>query len=140
MVAGLGVYSYSKAPSSERQTAVAQPAPSRPPIQPAPAAALTPIAAPEAAPAPAPPPAPSEGPKYAISVATFQSQGRTEQALQELRDAGFTAYSVEGSLANGTRAFAVLLGPYTDLNEVDRDRDRAQQIPGYTNGFIVQVK
>ena len=138
VVAGLGVYSYSKAPSSERQTVIAQPPQPRPPIQPAPAATLTPIAAPEAPPAPAP--APSEGPKYAIRVATFQSQGRTEQALQELRDAGFTAYRVEGSLANGTRAFAVFLGPYTDLNEVDRDRDRAQQIPGYTNGFIVQVK
>ena len=142
VVAGLGMYSYSysysKAPSSERQTAVAQPVQSRPPIQPAPAAVLTPIAAPEAPPAPAP--TPSQGLRYAIRVATFQSQGRTEQALQELRDAGFKAYSVEGSLANGTRAFAVFLGPYADLNEVDRDRDRAQQIPGYANGFIVEVK
>jgi len=144
VVAGLGVYSYSysKAPSSERQTAVAQPAQSRPPMQPAPAAALTPIAAPEAPPVPAPAPAaaPSQGPRFAIRMATFQSQGRTEQALQELRDAGFKAYSAEGVLGNGTRAFAVLLGPYADRAEADLDRDRAQQVRGYGAGFIVEVK
>ena len=122
LMAGFAGYWYSEAPSRQ-QTAVAQPAEPRPPIQAAPAAALTPIAAPEAAehlaqPEAAAIPAPaltsSEGPRFAIRMATFQSRGRTEQALQELRDAGFTTYSVEGLLGNGTRAFAVFLGPYTD--------------------------
>jgi type II secretory pathway predicted ATPase ExeA/cell division septation protein DedD len=131
VMAGLGVYSYSQAPSRETAT-VAQPAQSRLPIQPAPAAALTPIAAPEAPPAPAT----SQGPKFAIRMATFQSQGRTEQALQELRDAGFRAYSVEGSLSNGTRAFGVFLGPYADRAEADLDRNRAQQVRGYGSGSI----
>ena len=73
-------------------------------------------------------------------MATFQSQGRTEQALQELRDAGFKVYSVEGSLSNGTSAFAVFLGPYADRAEADVDRERAQQVRGYGSGFIVEVK
>jgi cell division septation protein DedD len=137
VMAGLGAYSYSKAPS-RGTAAVARPAESRPPIQPAPAAALTPIAATEAPPTPAP--AQSQEPKFAIRMATFQSQGRTEQALQELHDAGFKAYSVEGLLGNGTRAFAVFLGPYADRSEADLDRDRAQQVRGYGSGFVIEVK
>ena len=145
LMAGLAGYWYSKAPS-RRQAAVAQAAQSQPPVQSAPAVAVispaTPeverIAAQEAAAAPVP--ASSTGPRFAIRMATFQSQGRTEQALQEFRDAGFKVYSVEGLLGDGTRAFAVFLGPYADRAEVDQDRDRAQQIPGYGSGFIVQVK
>ncbi len=139
---------YLTAPS-RRQTAVAQPTEPRPPIQATPAAALTAIAAPEAVDRipqveataiPAPAPTSFERPRFAIRMATFQSRGRTEQALQEFRNAGFTAYSVEGLLGNGTRAFAVFLGPYTARAEVDRDRDRAQQIQGYGSGFIVQIE
>ena len=72
-------------------------------------------------------------------MATFQSQGRTELALQELREAGFKVYSAEASLADGSRAFAVFLGPYADPAELDRDRDRARQVPGYGDGFIVRI-
>jgi cell division septation protein DedD len=145
---GLTGYWYSK-PPSQRQTAIVQPAESRRLIPPPPAAALTAIAAPdtvqgivqhETQAVPVPTPTSSEGPRFAIRMATFQSRGRTEQALQELRGAGFTAYSVESLLANGTRAFAVFLGPYTVRSEVDRDRDRAQQIQGYGSGFIVQIE
>jgi len=148
LTAGFAGYWYSKAPSRP-QAAVEQPTQSRPPIQEAPAAVLTPIAAPEAAEGvvhheaaavPAPAPTSSEGPRFAIRMATFQSQGRTEQALQELRDAGFKVYSVEGSLSNGTSAFAVFLGPYADRAEADVDRERAQQVRGYGSGFIVEVK
>jgi type II secretory pathway predicted ATPase ExeA/cell division septation protein DedD len=139
LTAGFAGYWYSKAPARP-QAAVEQPTQSRPPIQAAPAAVLTPIAAPETLPAPAPAPAPFQGPKFAIRMATFQSQARTEQALQELRDAGFKAYSVEGLLGNGTRVFAVFLGPYADRAEADLDRERAQQVRGYGGGFIAQVE
>ena len=79
-------------------------------------------------------------PRFAIRMATFQSRARMEQALQEFREAGFKAYSVEGTLSSGARAFAVFLGPYTDRAELDRTRDRAQEIPGYGSGFIVRVE
>ena len=135
LTAGLAGYWYSKAPSRRQPVVVAQPtqpAQPRPPVQAAPVVAVIPSATPEVS--------ARETERFAIRMATFQSQGRTEQALQEFREAGFKVYSVEGSLSNGTRAFAVFLGPYTDRTEVDHDRDRAQQVPGYGSGFIVQVK
>jgi len=146
LIAGFAGYWYSARPARE-QAPVAQPAQSRPPVQPAPAMALTPVTAPATAEGPgarraaaAPAPVPSAGAKFAIRVATFQSAARTDQALRLFRNAGFRSYSAEVRLADGSPAFAVYLGPYTDPSEADRDRDRARQMPGYAGGFIVQLK
>ena len=131
-----GYWYWYSVPRPEPQPAVpAQSTEPEPPIQPIqtpPVEAVIPSATPEVT--------ARKIERFAIRMATFQSQGRTEQALQEFRDAGFKAYSVEGTLSNGTRAFAVFLGPYTERAEVDRDRDRAQAIPGFGSGFIVRVE
>jgi type II secretory pathway predicted ATPase ExeA/cell division septation protein DedD len=77
--------------------------------------------------------------KFVLQMATFQSPVRAARALQELRDAGYHAYTIEVSLRDGGRAIAVLVGPYADLAPAQRDLARAQQIPGYGGGRIVQV-
>ena len=77
--------------------------------------------------------------RFALQMATFQSPARTAQALQEFRDAGYHAYSVEVSLRDGNRALAVFLGPYAERASAERDRDRSRQIPGYGSGLVVQI-
>jgi cell division septation protein DedD len=77
--------------------------------------------------------------RYALQMATFQSPARAAQALQEFRDAGYHAYSIEVSLRDGERAFAVFLGPYADPVPAERDLDRARQMPGYGSGRLVQL-
>jgi type II secretory pathway predicted ATPase ExeA len=77
--------------------------------------------------------------RFALQMATFQSPARTAQAVQEFRDAGYHAYSVEVSLRDGNRALAVFLGPYTELGSAERDLARARQIPGYGSGVVVQI-
>jgi cell division septation protein DedD len=72
-------------------------------------------------------------------MATFQSPTRVAQALQEFRDAGYRAYSIEVRLRDGTRALAVFLGPYAELASAERDLERARQIRGYGNGMVVQL-
>lgn len=137
LLAGVeGYWYWHSVPRPEPQPVA--PAPStepEPPVQPVltpPVEAVIPSATPEVS--------ARKVERFAIRMATFQSRGRTEQALQAFRDAGFQAYSVEGTLSDGTRAFAVFLGPYTERAEVDRDRDRAQEIPGFGSGFVVRVE
>jgi type II secretory pathway predicted ATPase ExeA len=77
--------------------------------------------------------------RVALQMATFQSPARAAQALQEFHDTGYRAYSLEVSLRDGERAFAVFLGPYTDLAQAERDFDRARQIPGYGSARLVQL-
>jgi general secretion pathway protein A len=77
--------------------------------------------------------------RFALQMATFQSPARTAQALQEFRDAGYHAYSVNVSLRDGNRALAVFLGPYTELASAERDLGRARQIPSYGSGLVVQI-
>jgi type II secretory pathway predicted ATPase ExeA/cell division septation protein DedD len=79
------------------------------------------------------------GARLVLQMATFQSPTRVAQALQELRDAGYHAYSIEVPLRDGTRALAVFLGPYAELASAERDLDRARQIPGYGSGRVVQL-
>jgi cell division septation protein DedD len=77
--------------------------------------------------------------RLALQMATFQSPARAAQALQEFRDAGYRAYSIEVSLRDGGRAVAVFLGPYAELAPAERDLDRARQMPGYGSGRLVQL-
>jgi cell division septation protein DedD len=77
--------------------------------------------------------------KFVLQMATFQTPVRAARALQELRDAGYRAYTVEVSLRDGERAIAVLVGPYAELAPAERDLAGARQIPGYGGGRIVQV-
>jgi cell division septation protein DedD len=72
-------------------------------------------------------------------MATFQSPARVAQALQEFRNAGYRAYSIEVRLRDGTSALAVFLGPYAELASAQRDLERAKQIPGYGSGLVVQL-
>jgi len=77
--------------------------------------------------------------RLALQMATFQSPARVAQALQDFRDAGYRAYSIDVPLRDGTRALAVFLGPYAELASAERDLDRARQIPGYGSGRVVQL-
>jgi general secretion pathway protein A len=79
------------------------------------------------------------GSGFAVQMATFKSETRAEESVAAFRDAGLQAFSVEKTLADGTRAFAILLGPYADRSAAEQGRDRAQQVPGYGTGLIVQV-
>jgi general secretion pathway protein A len=76
---------------------------------------------------------------FAVQMATFQSAGRAAQAAQEFRDAGYLAYSVERSLRDGSRVYAVILGPYMERADAERARERAREIPGYDSGLIVAI-
>jgi general secretion pathway protein A len=76
---------------------------------------------------------------FALQMATFQSAARAGQAAQEFRDAGFFASSVEQSLRDGTRAHAVVLGPYRTRAAAETDRERVRQIAGYGEGLIVPI-
>ena len=81
------------------------------------------------------------GGRFALQMATFQSAARATQSLQEVRDAGYSAYSVEVSLRDGERSYAVFLGPYFGLAraQAQRDLEHAQQLSGYDGGRLVQV-
>jgi type II secretory pathway predicted ATPase ExeA len=97
------------------------------------------------APVEAAPPAPSEAVAVArpttvvLQMATFQSSARARQAIQELRDAGFQAYSVELAPQDGERMLTVLLGPYTEVAAAERDLDAARQLPGYNTARLVEA-
>jgi type II secretory pathway predicted ATPase ExeA/cell division septation protein DedD len=77
--------------------------------------------------------------RFVLQMATFQRSARAAQALQELRDAGYAAYSTEVTLRDGESAVAVFLGPYVELAAAQRDLDRARQIPGYGSGRVVHL-
>jgi hypothetical protein len=72
-------------------------------------------------------------------MATFQSSARTQQAIQELGNAGFHPYSVELPTQDGERRLTVLLGPYTELSAAERDLDAARRLPGYDSARVVQA-
>jgi cell division septation protein DedD len=72
-----------------------------------------------------------------VQIASFRTSGRAEQAVQELQQNGYQAYSAERTFRDGSTFFAVLLGPYAD--RTDAERDRAKQIPGYDTGLIVEI-
>ena len=76
---------------------------------------------------------------FAIQVATFQSASRAAESVRELEAAGYDAFDVEVTLRSGDRARAVFLGPYSDRPSAAREYERAQQLPGYTTGRIVEV-
>jgi cell division septation protein DedD len=77
--------------------------------------------------------------KFVLQMATFQNPARAARSLQEFRDAGYHAYTIEVSLRDGARAIAVLVGPYAEIGPAERDLAGARQIPGYGGGRIVQV-
>jgi cell division septation protein DedD len=78
-------------------------------------------------------------PAVVLQMATFQSSARTRQAIQELGDAGFHAYSVELPSQDGERRLTVLLGPYAELSTAERDLDAARRLPGYDSARVVQA-
>jgi len=77
--------------------------------------------------------------RFAIQMATFLSAQRAARSVEELRDAGFGAYSVETTLSDGRRVHAVRLGPYAELNQAERDLVDARQISGYDGVHVVPV-
>src|SRR5262249_25995562 len=66
---------------------------------------------------------PADTPAAVLQMATFQSSTRTQQAIQELANAGFRAYSVELPAQDGERRLTVLLGPYAERSAAERDLD-----------------
>jgi type II secretory pathway predicted ATPase ExeA/cell division septation protein DedD len=103
------------------------------------------LPSPAANPLPPPPPTPVEAvsvtttQRFVLQMATFQSVARTQQAMQELRAAGYRAYNVELQLQDGARVLAVLLGPYTELASAERDLDAARQLPGYGDARLAEA-
>ena len=83
-------------------------------------------------------PAAADG-QFVVQMATFRFETNAAKAAQEFRDAGFPAYSIGAALGGGDRGFAVFVGPYPSLNNAERERERAQQLPGYGVGRIVRV-
>jgi len=83
--------------------------------------------------------APIATPTVVLQMATFQSSARAQQAIQELRDAGFPAYRVELAPQDGQRMLTVLLGPYTDPAAAERDLEAARRLPGYNTGRLVEA-
>ncbi len=77
--------------------------------------------------------------KVALQMATFQSSARADQAMLELRGAGYRTYSVELPPQNGERVLAVFLGPYAEQASAERDLDAARRLPGYSTARVVQV-
>jgi cell division septation protein DedD len=75
-----------------------------------------------------------------IQMATFQSAVRAAESVQEFQAAGHSASSTEVLLRDGTRAFAVLLGPFVDRAQAEDALARAQQVPGYGAGTIVKTE
>jgi len=78
--------------------------------------------------------------RFALLMATFQGDERTEKSLQELRDAGFKAFRVEVSLQDGSAAQVVYVGPYTDRSEAERHLERARELAGYDGARLVTLK
>jgi len=105
----------------------------------APADAVSPARESEPARSQSPAAGQARAPRFVLQMATFLSAARAEQSLQEFRDAGYRAYSIEVSLRDGARAIAVLLGPYAERAPAERDLERARQIPGHDSGRIVQI-
>jgi type II secretory pathway predicted ATPase ExeA/cell division septation protein DedD len=86
------------------------------------------------------PPAPKTEPaRFVLEMGMFESADTAAQALNELRDAGFRSYSIEVSTSDGERAHAVFVGPYSEFGAVQRDFERAKQIPGYDGAHIVPI-
>jgi general secretion pathway protein A len=102
------------------------------------ATATPPASLPVTPPAPEAP-VPVATPTVVLQMATFQSSARTQQAIQELRDAGYRAYSVELPPHDGERMLAVLLGPYTEPASAERDLDAVRDLPGYSTARVVQA-
>ena len=130
VAAGVWVTRHSLPQWMRRQPSVVAPAVEATATSPAPVLATPP--APAA-------PVPVTTPNVVLQMATFQSSARTQQAIQELRDAGYRAYSVELPPHDGERMLAVLLGPYTELASAERDLDTARDLPGYSSARVVQA-
>jgi general secretion pathway protein A len=115
---------YPRRPAQPREPSVEEPARNSSP---------PPVAAPE------PPPAPASADlsRFAVQIATFRTSLRAEQAVRELRQGGYEAYSTEKVLRDGSTVFTVLLGPYAE--RTDAERDRTKQIPGYETGLLIDL-
>jgi type II secretory pathway predicted ATPase ExeA/cell division septation protein DedD len=81
----------------------------------------------------------AEPARFVLEMGTFRTADQAALALQRFRDAGFHAYSVELTGRDRHPEFAVFLGPYSELAQVERDFDRASQIPGYGGARIVPI-
>ncbi len=155
---GFGGYLYlSASESSQDQPTIeaavdqAQPVPESIPLPADPAAStaspaepVRPAASPSPVPDLAAPPVGSATPAgpagpVALQMATFQSAVRAQQAVDELRAAGFDARSIPVSLRDGQPAIVVMLGPFPDVPTAERELARAQQIPGYDTARVVPV-
>jgi type II secretory pathway predicted ATPase ExeA len=90
-------------------------------------------------PAPEPEPVAPPAPKAALQIATFQSATRAQQAVDQLRAAGYRAYSVELAPQNGERMLTVFLGPYSDVSDAERDLDAVRRIPDYVTARVVPL-
>ena len=96
--------------------------------------------APAASPTMPPPSSASSGGAFRVQIATFRTASRAEEAVKVFQEAGFRARSSEVQLRDGNTAFSVQLGPYADRRAAQTDIERAQAIPGYGPGVIVEPK
>jgi len=91
----------------------------------------------ESAPPASPVPEPPKG--FSIVVASFESQNRAEQLVDELTNAGYGAHAVEldRSRAHGRRV-QVRVSGYTSALDVQRDLQRIHELPAYRDAYVVE--
>ena len=75
----------------------------------------------------------------ALRMGTFQVPENANRKVEELRNAGYRAYSSRVTLPSGRAAVGVFLGPYTERAEAERDLRRANRNPEYADGHLVRV-
>jgi type II secretory pathway predicted ATPase ExeA len=118
----------------------AKPAPPEPkPASPSPAAAPSPAGT-GSVPTASGAQAPLTAGALRVQIATFRTASRAAEAVTLFEGAGFRARSAEVVLRDGRTAFSVQLGPYADRPAALAAIERAQAIPGYGPGVIIEPK
>ena len=76
---------------------------------------------------------------YGIQVASFQSRGRAQRLLDELRASGYRAEEVEVDLGPRGRWRQVMVGRYATAGEAEADLARIRDLPPYADARIVPL-
>jgi type II secretory pathway predicted ATPase ExeA/cell division septation protein DedD len=75
----------------------------------------------------------------ALQMGTFQVPENAARTVEDLRSAGYRAYTVPLRLPSGKSAVGVFLGPYVDRAEAERDLRRTSRNPEYAGGHLVRI-
>ena len=76
----------------------------------------------------------------AVRLGTFQIPENAARTVEALRNAGYPAYTSRFKLPSGKSAIGVLLGPYDDRAEAERDLRSVTRNPEYADGHLVRIE